>query len=655
MQAIVDCELHKLLFNLTYIASIYSHGFYVSLDVPRFQEVIAQGFHLWESGSEMASTDYVPKPCIQGPPIKGYYYKYGWNWDKVYEKNPLFIEINCFLHFKGKARVPHFKNICAVLWPNTPQSAKPFYFSPWTDKMLEAACEHRYLSVMGSGSSGKTRFFAVWAIVNFICAPHRTKVIVTSTTIKDGRGRIWGAICDYWLPIANVFPGKLVNSQGVIRYQQGSDISDLSGIQLFPGAPTKAKESVAKMIGFKAQRLILIADELPELSEAIVEAALSNLALNNQPPDGYFQLIGLGNPKNWFDPMARMTAPAVGTVDNLSVDTGEWETKLGWNLHFDGLKSPNVEAGRVVYPGLITGENIKEMARTLGDNSSSFWRMARGWPSPTGEDDCVYSDTDIRSSGSTQTLGNGFAWLDNDLTMVAALDPAFTQGGDRSMMVWGAMGKNLDGKKTLLVFGHETLFEDVTNKELSHSQQIISQFKNKCEKLGVQPRHMAIDATGGGKPFWDIISVMISKEVLAIDFGGAPSDAAVSAYDATPAKERYVNRVSELWWGGHEYMRTGQIKGISSELANEMCQRKKSEQKGNGLQLKIRVESKREMKARNLASPDLADSFFILVELCRQRLGFDSGTVVRKTNPQSQGGKTYKQLFKKYADVYKAA
>jgi hypothetical protein len=59
------------------------------------------------------------------------------------------------------------------------------------------------------------------------------------------------------------------------------------------------------------------------------------------------------------------------------------------------------------------------------------------------------------------------------------------------------------------------------------------------------------------------------------------------------------------------------------------------------------------MKARNLPSPDLADAFFILVELCRQRLGFDSGMVTRERNPQGVSGKSMKTLFKKYFDVYK--
>lgn len=515
--------------------------------------------------------------------------------------------------------------------------------------MLQEACKWNYLSVIGSGSSGKSAFFAVWAIVNYLCAPELTKVLLTSTTLNDARGRIWGDVVGYWLARPGL-PGKLLNSQGTIRYQNGDKFSDKSGITLIAGAPTKAQESVAKMIGFKNQRLILIADELPELSEAIVEAALTNLTLNP-----YFQLIGIGNPKNRFDPMSRMTVPKDGNWDSINVDTGEWETKLGYCLHFDGLKSPNVIAGKNLYPGIITSEKVQEAIDRVGPNSSGFWRMVRGFYCPIGEDNTIYSDIELEQCGAMQTLGNGFSWLDNDLTPVAAMDPSYTNGGDRTMMIWGVVGKNLEGKKTLLITGYCPLFEDVENKELNRTQQIISQFKDKCHKLGIQPRHTGFDATGAGKPFGDVVDIMISKEVLKVDFGGRPSEKPVSAYDPTPATERYVNRVSELWYSGCEYFRTGQIRGITREIANEMCQRRKSEEKGTGLILKIRVESKREMKARNIPSPDLSDAMFILLEVCRERLGFDSGSVQREKNPQnnSQGG--FKKLFKKYTDVYQTA
>jgi len=466
-------------------------------------------------------------------------------------------------------------------------------------------------------NSGKTDFFAVWAIVNYIIDPQNTMVLVTSTTLKDARKRIWGAICDYWLAVPGL-PGKLLNSRGLIRLQVGNEFSERCGITLIAGAPTKAAEAVGKIIGFKNKRVILVADELPELSESIVEAALSNLTLNP-----YFQLIGLGNPKNHFDPMARMTMPKNGNWDSVNVDTGEWETELGYNLHFDGMKSPNVEAGRDIFPGILGPNKVTEAITRLGANSSGFWRMIRGFYCPAGEDDCVYTDVELETSGAFQTLGNGFAWLNNDLTPVAALDPSFTNGGDRCMMIWGVMGYNLQGKKTLLIQGHEALFEDVQNKEMTRTQQIIKQFRDKCVALGVAPKYSGFDASGAGKPFGDIVSLMISREVLHVDFGGAASELAVSAYDPTPANDRYVNRVTELWYGGKEYFRTQQIKGITRELANEMCQRKKTEEKG--IQLRMKVESKREMKARNLPSPDISDSLFIILEVCRQRLGFDSG------------------------------
>jgi hypothetical protein len=102
----------------------------------------------------------------------------------------------------------------------------------------------------------------------------------------------------------------------------------------------------------------------------------------------------------------------------------------------------------------------------------------------------------------------------------------------------------------------------------------------------------------------------------------------VSATDNTPSSDRYVNRVSELWFGSKELIRNGQLRGIDRELAREMCARKYSCQKGVGL--RMLVESKVDMKARVGASPDIADAAAILVELCRQRFGFGGMTVKAK-------------------------
>lgn len=541
---------------------------------------------------------------------------------------PLYVELLAFRKGMtkdkgGLGKQQHFINICSMLWPTHDKSPRKFFMHPWAVDMLDAVCTEKYVGVMGCGSSGKTDFFSVWGIVNFMADPVNTTILTTSTSLKDARQRIWGRICDYWLTLERP-PGKLLNSMGTIRMQDGDKFSERSGITLIAGSPSKEKEAVAKMIGFKNKRMILIADELPELSEAIVEAALSNLALNE-----HFQLVGLGNPKNHFDPMARLTIPANGDFTTINVDTGKWKTKLGVALHFDGLKSPNVVQGRKIYPGIIDAEKVANAARDMGEQSSGFWRMIRGFYCPTGEDDSVYSDIEITSSGATQDRKSGFTWLDDNLIKVAALDPSFTNGGDDSALIFGTFGTASSGKKTLLIEEIETITDDVTITDMTRSQQVVKQFREKCEKRGVAPRNAAYDNSGGGKPFGDWVDVMWSSEVLRVDFGGASSELPVSAYDKTPSSKRYVNRVTEIWYGAKEYFKTGQIKGITPELANEMCLRKKTEEKG--INLRMRVESKREMKGRmDGKSPDKSDAFFILLMLCKERLSFNSSQVLKQ-------------------------
>ena len=93
-----------------------------------------------------------------------------------------------------------------------------------------------------------------------------------------------------------------------------------------------------------------------------------------------------------------------------------------------------------------------------------------------------------------------------------------------------------------------------------------------------------------------------------------------SGTDSRPSKEVYVNKVSEIWFVGREYMQSGQIKGISPPLARELCARSYvTKQKG-----KIQVETKAEMKKRTGKSPDLGDSALICLFVARQRLGMSS-------------------------------
>lgn len=473
--------------------------------------------------------------------------------------------------------------------------------------MTEAACEHQYVGLAGCGSSGKTDFLAIWGIVNFLCSPHNTKVLATSTTLKDARKRVWGSIREYWMAVPNL-PGKVVDSAGMIRFDDGSGqnpYSDKVGLELIPCEKSQEKEAIGRLIGFKAHRLILLADELTELTEAILTAAYSNMSLNPE-----FQMIGAGNTNSHFDAFGIFTEPEEGWT-SVTVDSESWKTKRGVCLHFDGLRSPNLELAKDAWP-IYGRKQLAEHAK-LGEGSAAYWRMCRGYFCPEGSENTIYSEADI-----VKFEANKSAVWKTPPTKIAALDPAFTTNGDRVMVYIGFVGRDLEDKLVVEFDRSLQLKEDIRKTDMPINFQFAQQFRDVCIAEGILPQHAAIDSTGGGGPFSDIVAEVWSPQVYRVKFGGKASDTPVSETDKSPGHSRYADRVSEIWYRGYDLLRNGQLKGITPQLAKEMCSRNYTTEKAGDL--RVKVESKKEVKKRIGKSPDLADSAFILLALAVERM-----------------------------------
>jgi hypothetical protein len=399
------------------------------------------------------------------------------------------------------------------------------------------------------------------------------------------------------------------------------------------------------MQGIHNKNVIFVADELSELSEAITEVAFFNLSKGCE----HFQFIGISNPASYVDAFGKFAKPKEGW-DSIDVDDEEWKTDRGVCLHFDGLKNPNMVARKKIYSwmeGPADFEKIPEDAK----NTSSFWRMYRGFWCPAGITDQIYSEVEILNSKATEKA----IWLDNDKTKVAFLDPSFTNGGDRTVLYFGTVGKLAEphGYRGLQYDEFLVFSEDVTDKSLTRSQQVVQWFRNECVSRGVQPKNAGYDKSGAGGPLGDFISVAWSKDVYGLQFGGRASDNPVSAYDPTPSHERYVNSVSEIWYSAKEYMRTGQVKGIGDELLREMCMRKLDPNGEKNLALRIKVLPKSEMKSRFGISPDIADAGMGLLALARERLNLDSSQATKALNTNNKitsGG--WKQAFSKFRSIY---
>lgn len=569
------------------------------------------------------------------PDVTGRIKKYGMFWPKKWSS--LDQELFCFKTARpvekgGLGKAEHFWKIIDLLWaPGNPVGNRAKYFirNPWSEIMIEEACANRYLGVGGPGGSSKSETFALWVLVCFLADARNTLVGILSTDLKGARKRIWGSLVDFIraIPSPNKardtgLPLKIADSIGIIRYESPTfSSSDRSTISLIAAEKSKEKDAIGKLIGMHNGLVIIVADELSELTEAILEYALPG---GNLPTNPDYQFVGLSNPNSYYDPFAVIWKPKAGWL-SINVDSERWETQFGIGLHFDALKSPNVLANEIVFPlpgnpnksFLPTADKIADAEKAEGGrNSPRFWRMIRGFMCPTGAENVIYSEQDIVIHKGDEPA----IWGDKPLTRIGMLDPGFTNGGDRSVLKFAWFGENKDAVPTLCYDKEEELVIDVTNKEDNPSFQIAKQFKKRCEEEGVLPQHAGIDATGAGGPFCDIVEVVWSRLIYRCHFGGKASDQPVSDTDPTPGNVRYYDRVTEIWYSGRDFLRNGQLKGITPKMAGEMAERHYGT---TGVDKKIYAESKKLMKLRTGGkSPDYADSGFIGLDLCRKRLGF---------------------------------
>ena len=542
----------------------------------------------------------------------------------------------------------HFKRFVTLIWGRA-ECMRKFSWNPYACRMLENAHENNYLAVAGHASSGKSEFFALWAICSYLigathpdhpgkpASPEHVKVFLTSTTMEESMGRIWGVVEAYWSEACRCFGGeqymnaKLVSSGKKIIHIGHLDNkpNQLAGIVLV--AAGKGNDSDAKTkIGFKNRSVVFIADELPLLTHAIYEHVLANLHTNP-----HFQFIGIGNFTSAFDPFGVFSEPKDGWA-SVDENTDEWLMKDGKCIRFDGEKSPNVIAGREVWAGLLTLDVLLAHRERLGTKSPEYYRMVRSFLSPDGDNHAIYTETEIVSSHSQSKVAT---WITSP-RLVAFLDPSFSQGGDEAPLCICRVGtfyNPLMQRNVTCIERIETINlmhgVDASNRETDRNQQLVDAMHKECTERGIAVEDRGVDSTGAGDPFSTLMGITMGRGFQMISFAGAASDKPVSATDRRPGKVRFANRVSELWGVGKELMRAGQIRGLDPDTINQMTARLYALVGKECME----VESKKVMRKRtNGKSPDRADAFFGCVEIARRRHGLTSiASFARRPVPQA--------------------
>jgi len=582
----------------------------------------------------------------------------------------LSIEFICFrightINEGGLGKEGHFHQITDLLW-NNPKlaSSKRYIPNEWSRRIIKEACEHEELGVVGCTSSGKSDVAALWGLVSFIADPTHCMVLLLSTTLQGAKKRIFKTLKEYYSAIPNL-PGKPLWSTSQIlgpNYDE-SGHGDSSGIFLLASEQSSERGSVDKIIGVKAPRtgepgatyedlvaseefsdlvnyfdedtlrellprlqnlshdrigkIIIIVDEATGCAASILEAYRSNLQPGN---NGHCQIIMLGNPASRFDTLGEFCKPINGW-DSVTILNEEWETATGgFCIRFDGEKNPRITTKNEKLSWMLRQEDIDKMKETYGENSAYYWRQGRGMWTLGSSETGVYSEADLITGGAM----NKATWGFEEPVKLAALDPSFAAGGDKASCTFGKLGMDPTGLRIVEITEEIPIKIDIADLETPVSYQIVRNWRRECERRGIRPENCVFDSTGGGGPFGDIVRMQWSSQVLAVSSGGKaskqPLNEKTSDGRKVLASDRFFNKASELWLGAMPFIRSGQIRGMTTFLAKQICSRQ-YDKSGQQDARVLRVEGKRVFRAREGKSPDESDSFFLLIELAKQRHG----------------------------------
>lgn len=155
----------------------------------------------------------------------------------------------------------------------------------------------------------------------------------------------------------------------------------------------------------------------------------------------------------------------------------------------------------------------------LGPTSRGYMRMVRAVFFDSDETEGVYTESELASSGSMRQV----QWKGNPVN-ICGFDPAFTNSGDRCMLVFGKVGYDTSGQYVCELGEAVQINDDATNKSTPRSYQVVQQVRRECQKRGVLPLDLAVDSTGAGAPLCDLLAGEWSDDILRVSFGGKATD-----------------------------------------------------------------------------------------------------------------------------------
>jgi len=543
----------------------------------------------------------------EAPPIQ-----FGINWTEAAKRSgQKFVPLvqrhaYCAYHNLGNGTFWHRRERIKAMWPNN------YEHHEWSERRLRSACNYNWVAWAGPGGCGKTTDAAVQGLEWWLQAPDRSAVILCSTTMKMLKKRIWAQVAHYHqsLPQGLGSVGELIDSDTMIRWKKGDTKNGIFGIAVEEGP---IDEIINNLIGIHTHRVFLWLDECQGVREAILRAT------RNMAKNPIFIFGAMGNPENQNDLLGRICEPIGGwstfdeSLEGWEIDPGPIKGK-GWCERFHGPLSPACRDPEFAKrnPWMINSEQIANDLRSVkgNENDPSYCSQTLGlWPR-LGLDSTVLDISIVEKFKCREkaTWTHGFE-------RVAALDPAFTEGGDKKILQFGRMGlvHDEEGRRWVIMFDETMQVPIDSSSDKPVEYQIVEFCKDMCKLKGVSSTNFATDSSGIGRGLRSIFEVQWGP-IEGVEFGGKPTERPIDESDMKRCDEAYDRMSTELNLAVRTFAMANGIRGLGREAETQFCSRKTIYKNKKTI-----VEKKSDMKLRSQRSPDESDADCILVELCRRK------------------------------------
>lgn len=509
--------------------------------------------------------------------------------------------------YTGLGRFQHLKQLTDYFMP------KAFEWQDWSELISREVCENPLVAITGCGTSGKSTTLGNFAFWWWWAAPLESAALLISTTLDSSKKRIWKEVSRLYGAYSRSIGGWKAATIGssprpyISPYRL--DLDDRKRDEahgIYVSALQKKSETDEEMEyikGFHPRRIMVVVDEMDSLREhgkALRKVFNENLASGAMEAN----FIALGNDPSLFNELGEIMQLNPGKPITLAEK--EWTSIHGFRcLRLDAWDSPNVRDGGK-WSGLIRQEDIDRISKD-GMNTPGVWIQLHGLHPPEGADTTLLSE----SSFIRFHCREGVNW-ESDFESFAALDASL--GGDNCVIRQYDYGRDTSGVER--VFWHEPVYLRIDASLVDDPQeyQVARQSAEFMISRRIPWRNLIGDQTGTTHGCMSVLRNEYSSEIQVCNCSGAASDMPVSDEDPRPANEVYDRKVTELGFSLREFVQADMMRGLDNKTCSQACSRH-FELRGR----KLRLETKDEMKARGLDSPDELDCTCIGVEGLRRR------------------------------------